>query len=204
MPLPLQRVTCVSSAPRLAAKRGAASRDETAGLLRRIAVALRMTRARLPLGVALAMAFGLMLLLALGSVLGLAFYAGTANTRQLLADRTNLLLDTLEDKVESLLRPVEAAAADHRGRDRRRRDRTGAFRDTAPDPGRHPVRHAADRGRGVRHAGAAGLSLHPRPRRQTGRGLVQPRRASRSWSNAARAPPSPGARRPGATSCGRR
>ena len=90
------------------AKRGAASRDQTAGLRRRFAVALRMTRARLPLGVALAMAFGLMLLLALGSVLGLAFYAGTANTRQLLADRTNLLLDTLEDKVEQLLRPVEA------------------------------------------------------------------------------------------------
>ena len=67
-----------------------------------------MTRARLPLAVALSMAFGLMLLLALGSVLGLAFYAGTANTRQLLADRTNLLLDTLEDKVEQLLRPVEA------------------------------------------------------------------------------------------------
>jgi adenylate cyclase len=89
------------------AKRGAVARDETAGLLRRMAVGLRLTRARLPLGVALAMTFGLMLLLALGSVLGLAFYAGTANTRQLLADRTNLLLDTLQDRVESLLKPVE-------------------------------------------------------------------------------------------------
>ena len=55
---------------------------------------------------ALALAFGLMLVVALGSVLGLAFYAGTANTRQLLADRTNLLLDTLDDRVEILLQPV--------------------------------------------------------------------------------------------------
>ena len=90
------------------ARGGAEPRDQTAGLLRRIAVGLRLVRARLPLGAALAMTFGLMLLLALGSVLGLTFYAGTANTRQLLADRTNLLLDTLEDKVEQLLKPVEA------------------------------------------------------------------------------------------------
>ena len=67
---------------------------------------------------ALALAFGLMLLAALGSVLGLAFYAGTANTRQLLADRTNLLLDTLEERVESFLTPVADAARGHRGRDR--------------------------------------------------------------------------------------
>ena len=56
-------------------------------------------------------------------MLGLAFYAGTANTRQLLADRTNLLLDTLEDRVETLLKPVEDAVARRRRRDRRRGDR---------------------------------------------------------------------------------
>ncbi|HEX6015531.1 MAG TPA: adenylate/guanylate cyclase domain-containing protein [Geminicoccaceae bacterium] len=88
------------------ARRGAVARDGTAALLRRVAVLLGITRARLPLAVALAMAFGLMMVMALASVLGLAFYAGTANTRQLLADRTNLLLGTLEDRVEILLEPV--------------------------------------------------------------------------------------------------
>jgi adenylate cyclase len=63
-------------------------------------------RPRLPLAVALASAFGLMLLVALASVLALAFYAGTVNTRQLLADRTNLLLDSLENRIETFLAPV--------------------------------------------------------------------------------------------------
>jgi adenylate cyclase len=80
--------------------------DGTAALLRRFAVVLGLTRARLPLAAALALAFGLMMVLALGSVLGLAFYAGAANTRHLLADRTNLLLDTLEERVEQFLTPV--------------------------------------------------------------------------------------------------
>lgn len=81
--------------------------DQTAALLRRLGVLLGLTRARLPLAVALTLAFGLMLVTALASVLGLAFYAGAANTRQLLTDRTNLLLDTLDDRVEILLKPVE-------------------------------------------------------------------------------------------------
>ncbi len=85
---------------------GAGTHDETGSLLRRLAVTLRITRARLPLAVALALAFGLMLLAALAVVLGLAFYAGTANTRQLLADRSNLLLDTLENRINSFLSPV--------------------------------------------------------------------------------------------------
>ncbi|MEK0085860.1 adenylate/guanylate cyclase domain-containing protein [Benzoatithermus flavus] len=89
------------------ARRRAAVRDETAGGLRRAAALLGITRARLPLAVVLSLTFGLMLMAALAIVLGLAFYAGTANTRELLADRTNLLLDTLEGRVESLLRPVE-------------------------------------------------------------------------------------------------
>ena len=60
---------------------------------------------------ALALAFGLMLLAALAVVLGLAFYAGAANTRQLLADRSNLLLDTLRGpRSTSFLKPVAAAA----------------------------------------------------------------------------------------------
>ena len=80
--------------------------DATAGLLRRIGVAFGLTRARLPLASALALAFGLMLLVALASVLALAFYAGTVNTRQLLADRTNLLLDSLENRIETFLTPV--------------------------------------------------------------------------------------------------
>jgi adenylate cyclase len=88
-------------------RRGPVARDGTASLLRRAAVFLGLARARLPLAVALALAFGLMMVIALGSVLGLAFYAGTANTRQLLTDRTNLLLDTLDDRVEILLKPVE-------------------------------------------------------------------------------------------------
>jgi adenylate cyclase len=88
------------------ARRGAVARDGTAAVLRRAAVLLGITRARLPLAVALAMVFGLMMVTALASVLGLAFYAGTANTRQLLADRTNLLLDELEARVEVLLEPV--------------------------------------------------------------------------------------------------
>ena len=77
------------------ARRRAAVRDETAGGLRRAAALLGITRARLPLAVVLSLTFGLMLMAALAIVLGLAFYAGTANTRELLADRTNLLLDTL-------------------------------------------------------------------------------------------------------------
>jgi adenylate cyclase len=81
--------------------------DDTAALLRRLGVLLGLTRARLPLAAALALAFGLMMVVALGGVLGLAFYAGTANTRQLLTDRTNLLLDTLDQRVETLLTPVE-------------------------------------------------------------------------------------------------
>jgi class 3 adenylate cyclase len=88
------------------ARRKAAARDDTAGFLQRAAVLLGITRARLPLAVALSLAFGLMLVATLGAVLGLAFYAGTANTRQLLADKTNLLLDTLEGRVELLLEPV--------------------------------------------------------------------------------------------------
>ena len=51
-------------------------------------------------------AFGLMLVAALAGELVLAFQAGNANTRDLLADRTNLLLDSLELKVESLFQPV--------------------------------------------------------------------------------------------------
>lgn len=90
----------------VASKPGAGTHDGTAGLLRRLAVILGIARARLPLAVALALAFGLMLLAALAVVLGLAFYAGTANTRHLLADRSNLLLDTLEDRIESFLAPV--------------------------------------------------------------------------------------------------
>ncbi len=88
------------------ARRGAATWDGTAGLLRRVAVTLGMARARLPLAAALALAFGLMLLTALAVVLGVAFYAGAANTRQLLADRSNLLLDMLENRIESFLNPV--------------------------------------------------------------------------------------------------
>lgn len=90
------------------ARRGASIRDRTASLLRLLAVPLGLARARLPLAVALALAFGLMLVAALGSVLTVAFYAGAENTRVLLADRTNLLLDSLEDRVEGLLTPVEA------------------------------------------------------------------------------------------------
>ena len=90
----------------MAPKRAAGTLDDTAGLLRRLAVALGLARARLPLAVALALAFGLMLLAALSVVLFLAFHAGTTNTRQLLAERSNLLLDTLEDRVESFLSPV--------------------------------------------------------------------------------------------------
>ena len=106
------------------------------------------TRARLPLAVALALAFGLMLVAALASVLGLAFYAGTANTRQLLADRTNLLLDTLEDRVETLL---------HAGGGRSSRSSPAEIATTADlDPtcstarsrsARHPGGDAAGRGR---------------------------------------------------------
>jgi class 3 adenylate cyclase len=89
------------------ARRKATPRDDTAGTLRRVAVLLGITRARLPLAVALSLAFGLMLMAALAAELAVAFYAGAANTRALLADKTNLLLDTLENRVESLLRPVE-------------------------------------------------------------------------------------------------
>lgn len=88
-------------------RRGAAvARDRTASWLRRGAVVLGLARARLPLAVALSLAFGLMLVAALAGVLGLVFYAGTANTRTLLTDRTNLLLDTLEDKVNGLMQPA--------------------------------------------------------------------------------------------------
>jgi adenylate cyclase len=87
-------------------KPDAGGHDRTAGLLRRLAVMLGIARARLPLAAALALAFGLMLLTTLAVVLSLAFYAGTANTRHLLADRSNLLLDTLEDRIASFLTPV--------------------------------------------------------------------------------------------------
>ena len=65
-----------------------------------------IARARLPLAVALALAFGLMLLTALTVVLGLVFYAGAANTRQLTADRSNLLLDWLQEEIDSFFQPV--------------------------------------------------------------------------------------------------
>jgi class 3 adenylate cyclase len=87
------------------------ARDGTASLLRRVAVVAGVTRARLPLAAALSLAFGLMLTVALASVLMLAFYAGNENTRTLLADRTNLLLDTLSERVEALLLPAEAQLA---------------------------------------------------------------------------------------------
>lgn len=90
------------------ARSGSRVRDGTAAGLRQVAVLLGLTRARLPLAVALSLAFGLMLVTALGSVLALAFYAGTANTRTLLADRTNLLLDSLQDRVAGLFQPAEA------------------------------------------------------------------------------------------------
>lgn len=93
------------------ARRAAAARDQTGSILRRLTVLQGFARARLPLAVALSLAFGLMLVVALGSVLALAFYAGTENTRDLLADRTNLLLDTLEDRIEALLKPVEVQLA---------------------------------------------------------------------------------------------
>lgn len=90
------------------AQRGSVIRDGTASVLRRVAVVAGVTRARLPLAAALSLAFGFMLTLALASVLMLAFYAGNENTRTLLADRTNLLLDTLSERVEALLLPAEA------------------------------------------------------------------------------------------------
>ncbi|MFO1073082.1 MAG: adenylate/guanylate cyclase domain-containing protein [Geminicoccaceae bacterium] len=88
------------------AKRGASRQDRAHAWLHRVAVGLGLARARLPLAVALSLAFGLMLVAALAGELVLAFQAGNANTRDLLADRTNLLLDSLELKVESLFQPV--------------------------------------------------------------------------------------------------
>ncbi len=66
----------------------------------------RLTQARLPLATALASAFGLMLLATLAAVLGLSFYVGTTNTRQLLVDKSNLLLDMLQERIDGFLLPV--------------------------------------------------------------------------------------------------
>ena len=63
-------------------------------------------RPRLPLALALASAFGLMLLATLAAVLGLTFYAGASNTRQLLVDKSNLLLDMLQERIDDFLSPV--------------------------------------------------------------------------------------------------
>ena len=87
-------------------KRRATRQDRGQAWLHRAAVGMGLGRARLPLAVALSLAFGMMLVVALAGELALAFQAGSANTRELLADRTNLLLDTLELKVEGLFQPV--------------------------------------------------------------------------------------------------
>lgn len=62
---------------------------------------------RLPLATALALAFGVMLVLALGSVLAVNAAANLANTRTLLAQRSNLLLDMLSDQLTAFVGPVE-------------------------------------------------------------------------------------------------
>lgn len=67
---------------------------------------LGLGRPRLPLATALASAFGLMLLATLTIVLGLTFYVGATNTRQLLVDKSNLLLDMLHERIDDFLAPV--------------------------------------------------------------------------------------------------
>ena len=124
---------------------------------------------------ALALAFGLMMVAALGSVLGLAFYAGTANTRQLLADRTNLLLDTLDDRVEILLKPVEEQL----------KAVVGEIADAELDPTQlgptatHLARDSGDFAAGgghrLRDPGSARVPFPARPGSATGGGLVESR-----------------------------
>lgn len=88
------------------------SAPEAAGVIERRAGGgrgrwiLGIGRARLPLATALASAFGLMLLATLAIVLGLTFYVGATNTRQLLVDKSNLLLDMLQERIDDFLVPV--------------------------------------------------------------------------------------------------
>lgn len=66
---------------------------------------------RVSLATALALSFGLMLVIGLGSVLALNLYANVANTRTLLAERNNLLLDTLSERLTAFFYPVEGQLA---------------------------------------------------------------------------------------------
>ncbi|MGE3295417.1 MAG: adenylate/guanylate cyclase domain-containing protein, partial [Geminicoccaceae bacterium] len=85
---------------------GARERRAGGGWIGRIGRVLGAGRARLPLATALASAFGLMLLSTLAVVLGLSFYVGATNTRQLLIDKSNLLLDMLQERIDDFLVPV--------------------------------------------------------------------------------------------------
>ena len=60
---------------------------------------------------ALALAFGLMLLLTLGTIITASIYTAGENTRQLLTVRLNLTLDAIENGVRAYLQPIETQLA---------------------------------------------------------------------------------------------
>jgi class 3 adenylate cyclase len=75
----------------------------------------RLGRSRLPLGALLALGLGSLMLLAVGSVLALSLGGASRNTNELLRDKTDLILSSIEQRFRQHLDPVAAQAAYLRG-----------------------------------------------------------------------------------------
>ncbi|MCB2055865.1 MAG: adenylate/guanylate cyclase domain-containing protein [Geminicoccaceae bacterium] len=65
------------------------------------------TRLGMPMAWVLTLAFGSMMVAALGAVLATSYYTAASNTRILLADKINLTLDRLTAEVRAFLEPAE-------------------------------------------------------------------------------------------------
>jgi adenylate cyclase len=70
----------------------------------------RLRRSRLSLGTLLALGLGGLMLLAVGSVLLLSFGGASRNTNELLRDKTDLILSSIEQRIRQHLDPVTAQA----------------------------------------------------------------------------------------------
>lgn len=70
----------------------------------------RLSRMRPALGTVLAAAFGTLMLLAVGSVLVVSLKGAGRNTSELLADKTDLIIASIEQRIRQQLEPVAAQA----------------------------------------------------------------------------------------------
>jgi adenylate cyclase len=69
----------------------------------------RRRRRRIPLALALGLIIGGMMLVAIGTVLGVSLYGAGANTRALLSDKTNLILESALSQIRGQLDPATSA-----------------------------------------------------------------------------------------------